>query len=473
MSSRARTLTSWREMSSASYFTMYGALWAALTPAPRARDSETEENQQLRGGDDDDDDFSDEDDYEEYEELVRPLPHGPAQLDKELTPRPRRKSTRRTARRSSTATSRPGSSSPAGRSPTSSWRRLDSRSRRARARSLVRRALPPSRPSRRSLATDPSPSRSQRSRGRRRRASTPRSSRSTPSASSSASTPTLARLADPDARLARRVGQLLSRYKSGPLPKAFKILPTLPMWPALVMLTNPESWTPHATYAATRIFASNLDPKQSQKFYKEILLEKVREEIGESGKLSVHTYMALKKAIYKPAAFFKGLLFPLCEVPFLPLAPPPPPLSSSAADPCFLCTQSGTCTLREAAILGSVLTKVSVPVLHSGAALLKLAEMEYTGASPPFSLSLSLPRPVPDGPTTRNRPEQRLHPGPARQEVRAAVQGRRRARVPLPAVQARHAPDARPVAPVVPRLCPAVRPSPLPLALPRAARAAS
>ncbi|GAA5881720.1 hypothetical protein JCM1840_000348 [Sporobolomyces johnsonii] len=155
-----------------------------------------------------------------------------------------------------------------------------------------------------------------------------------------------------------KVGNLLSRYKSGPLPKAFKILPTLSMWPTLVMLTNPEEWTPHATYAATRIFASNLDPKQSQKFYKEILLEKVREEIGQSGKLSVQTYMALKKAIYKPAAFFKGLLFPLCE--------------------------SGTCTLREAAILGSVLTRVSVPVLHSGAALLKLAEMDYTGPNSLF-----------------------------------------------------------------------------------------
>lgn len=138
------------------------------------------------------------------------------------------------------------------------------------------------------------------------------------------------------------------------------------------MLTNPETWTPHATYAATRIFASNLQPKQSQKFYKEILLPKVREEISETGKLSVHTYMALKKAIYKPAAFFKGLLFPLCEV----RSPSPPPPSLADA----LDGQSGTCTLREAAILGSVLTKVSVPVLHSGAALLKLAEMDYTGA---------------------------------------------------------------------------------------------
>ena len=95
------------------------------------------------------------------------------------------------------------------------------------------------------------------------------------------------------------------------------------MWPTLVMITNPEAWTPHATYAATRIFASNLDPKQSQKFYKEILLEKVREEIGQTGKLSVQTYMALKKAIYKPAAFFKGLLFPLCEV-----SPPLSPYSN-------------------------------------------------------------------------------------------------------------------------------------------------
>ncbi|ORY92443.1 Bystin-domain-containing protein [Leucosporidium creatinivorum] len=156
-----------------------------------------------------------------------------------------------------------------------------------------------------------------------------------------------------------KVGGLLSRYKSGPLPKAFKILPTLSMWPTLLMLTMPENWTPHATYAATRIFASNLDPKQSQKFYKEILLEKVREEISSEGnKLSVHMYMALKKAIYKPAAFFKGILFPLCE--------------------------SGTCTLREAAIIGSVLTKVSVPVLHSGAALLKLADMDYTGPNSVF-----------------------------------------------------------------------------------------
>jgi len=33
-----------------------------------------------------------------------------------------------------------------------------------------------------------------------------------------------------------------------------------------------------------------------------------------AGKLNVHLYDALKKALYKPSAFFLGILFPLCEV---------------------------------------------------------------------------------------------------------------------------------------------------------------
>jgi essential nuclear protein 1 len=194
-----------------------------------------------------------------------------------------------------------------------------------------------------------------------------------------------------------KVGQLLSRYKSGPLPKAFKILPSLRNWFQILEITSPHSWTPHATLAATRIFASNLEPRQCQKFYKNILYEKVREEIDENKKLSVQMYMALKKSIYKPAAFFKGILFPLCEVSFLASA------TASAVGPIrnlpeamkygamltaiFSITfggQSGTCTLKEAVIVGSILTKVSIPVLHSGAALLKLSGMDYTGPTSVF-----------------------------------------------------------------------------------------
>lgn len=98
------------------------------------------------------------------------------------------------------------------------------------------------------------------------------------------------------------------------MPKAFKIIPSLPNWDVIVYLTNPSTWTPHATLAATRIFASNLKPTQSQKFYRFVLLPKFRDEVDETGKCSTQIFESLVKSVYKPAAFFKGVLFPLTEV---------------------------------------------------------------------------------------------------------------------------------------------------------------
>lgn len=112
-----------------------------------------------------------------------------------------------------------------------------------------------------------------------------------------------------------KVGYLLSRYKSGPLPKALKILPSLPHWAQLLALTKPTEWTPHATFACTKIFVSNLKPTEVRVFLEGVLLDKCREDMRmNNGKLNVHLYEALKKGLYKPAAFFKGILFPLCEV---------------------------------------------------------------------------------------------------------------------------------------------------------------
>lgn len=81
-----------------------------------------------------------------------------------------------------------------------------------------------------------------------------------------------------------------------------------------------------------------------------LLLPAVRENIANYGKLNYHLYMALKKCFFKAPAFFKGFL--------LPLAP--------------------DCTAKEAAIVGSVLAKCSIPVLDSSAAIVKLCEMEYS-----------------------------------------------------------------------------------------------
>lgn len=141
---------------------------------------------------------------------------------------------------------------------------------------------------------------------------------------------------------------ILSRYKSGKLPKPFKIIATLPQWEELLAITRPESWTPNACYEATKIFISG-NAGIAQLFLRNVLLERVKEDIHETKKLNVHLYKALKKALYKPSAWFKGLLFPLLN--------------------------EGQCTLREAQIISSVLARVSVPVLHSAAALLRLTEI--------------------------------------------------------------------------------------------------
>ncbi|KAF3856355.1 hypothetical protein F7725_017078 [Dissostichus mawsoni] len=145
------------------------------------------------------------------------------------------------------------------------------------------------------------------------------------------------------------VNKVLSRYRSGKLPKAFKIVPALSNWEQILYLTEPETWTAAAMYQATRIFSSNLKERMAQRFYNLVLLPRVRDDIAEYKKLNFHLYSALKKALFKPGAWFKGILIPLCE--------------------------SGTCTLREAIIIGSILTN---------AAMLKLAEMEYNGANSIF-----------------------------------------------------------------------------------------
>ncbi|PON89749.1 Bystin [Trema orientale] len=158
--------------------------------------------------------------------------------------------------------------------------------------------------------------------------------------------------------LYKGLGSFLSKYTAGEIPDAFKNIPSMINWEDFLYLTEPVKWSPNAVYQATRIFASNLGVKRAERFYKLVLLPRVREDIRKNKRLHFALYQSLKKCLYKPAAFFKGILFPLCE--------------------------SRTCNLREAVIIGSIIQKVSIPLLHSSVALLKLAEMEYCGTTSYF-----------------------------------------------------------------------------------------
>ncbi|KAL0115605.1 hypothetical protein PUN28_010842 [Cardiocondyla obscurior] len=154
------------------------------------------------------------------------------------------------------------------------------------------------------------------------------------------------------------VRDVLVKYRSGKLPKAFKVVPALKNWEQILYIMEPPKWSAAAMYQATRIFASNLKEKMAQRFYNLVLLPRIRDDLAEYKKLNFHLYQALRKALFKPAGFMKGILLPLLE--------------------------SGTCTLREAVIIGSVIAKNSIPILHSSAAILKIAEMDYTGANSIF-----------------------------------------------------------------------------------------
>ena len=57
----------------------------------------------------------------------------------------------------------------------------------------------------------------------------------------------------------KKVGLVMKSYKSGKIPKAFKIIPQTANWEELLFLTSPESWSPHSTYQATKIFASQMN----------------------------------------------------------------------------------------------------------------------------------------------------------------------------------------------------------------------
>jgi 16S rRNA G1207 methylase RsmC len=64
----------------------------------------------------------------------------------------------------------------------------------------------------------------------------------------------------------RRVGQVLHKWTSGKIPKAFKIIPALKNWEEVLFLTDPGKWSANAMYAATKLFASNLNPKLAQRY---------------------------------------------------------------------------------------------------------------------------------------------------------------------------------------------------------------
>eukprot|EP00760_Papus_ankaliazontas_P002620 PhM_4_TR11188/c0_g1_i1/m.13801/K14797/ENP1, BYSL; essential nuclear protein 1 len=161
------------------------------------------------------------------------------------------------------------------------------------------------------------------------------------------------------ARVYRAVGKLLKSYTHGRLPKAFKVLPRLANWEELLWLTKPQDWSPMALYMATRLFASGLNEAMAQRYYYTFLLPSIvaaMETPKSEAKLKLHPWRfnAIRKAIFKPAAFVKGFLVPLCEE------------SSS---------------IQLALIVGTIIHKCTIPVIPAAIGLVKISEMEFSSVN--------------------------------------------------------------------------------------------
>lgn len=155
------------------------------------------------------------------------------------------------------------------------------------------------------------------------------------------------------AKVYSAIGTVLKNYTSGKIPKAFKVLPNIQNWEQLLMLTRPHEWSPHATYNATRIFAANLNEKMAQRFYASCLLPIVHHRMQEDRKLHPSLYMAIRKALFKPVAFYKGFLLPL--------------------------VQDEECTLREALVVASVLQKTHLPPVPTAVTIVKITQLHFSG----------------------------------------------------------------------------------------------
>ena len=141
------------------------------------------------------------------------------------------------------------------------------------------------------------------------------------------------------------VGEVLRTYTSGKLPKAFNILSSTEDWEDLVNITEPYNWTPQAMYNAVIQFSS-ADSTIGTIFFEKYLVPAIKSDIKKNKKLNIHYYNCLKRALFKPSAFFKGIILPMSK------------------------SLSG----REASIIGSILRKCSIPNNHASAAIVKLSQ---------------------------------------------------------------------------------------------------
>ena len=122
-------------------------------------------------------------------------------------------------------------------------------------------------------------------------------------------------------------------------------------------MTRPDEWSPHCVHAATRVSASNLDPKRARTFYGDVLLERCRDDIREHRRQTT-TCTRRCTALCLSQLLVQRVLLPLVK--------------------------SGDCTLRRRWCSGRSWPRPRCPRPTRPVVIMKLAELLYRARSPCF-----------------------------------------------------------------------------------------
>jgi len=154
-------------------------------------------------------------------------------------------------------------------------------------------------------------------------------------------------------------GDILADYTSRheKIPRIVADIAMSKGWLRKLYHTCPEKWSAAAMFRMTRVFTA-AQKNIAEEFAAKVLLPRCRDDISYYKRLNQHLYRALRQLLKKPTAFFGGIVMPLC--------------------------QSGDCTLREAIVFSSVLVRHHAPTAAASGAILRLAELQYSGATSIF-----------------------------------------------------------------------------------------
>lgn len=135
----------------------------------------------------------------------------------------------------------------------------------------------------------------------------------------------------------QKLGVLLRNYKSGKLPKAINVVASqnIPDWFELLEYSQPDNWSVNAIKEVTTLFAQTANEARCLKFYRDILLEYIRNILDDNKKLPRNIWATLQTAARRSKPFVLGIMKPLAT--------------------------EGQCTPKDARVISQLVTRVKLP----------------------------------------------------------------------------------------------------------------